>query len=135
MAGVKVKWIDGGKFVGIDSTMHSLVMSSAKEGIGLKPSDLLLLALGGCTGYDAIIILEKRREKVTGFEINIEARQDEDPPWKFREIEIEYVLRGQGLSEKSVKRAIELAQGKYCSVGATLQETVKITHTVKIVEE
>ena len=135
MAGVQVKWVGGQKFIGIDSTNHSLVMSSAEEGIGLKPSDLLLLSLGGCTGYDVVSILEKRREKVTDVEMNIQAKQDEDPPWTFREIEIEYIFRGQGLSQKSVQRAIELSEGKYCSVGATLRGTAKITHTFKILEE
>lgn len=135
MAEVNIEWVGGRKFIGIDSTSHSLVMSSAEEGIGLKPSDLLLLALGGCIGYDVVNILEKRREKVTDFEMSIQAKQDEDPPWTFREVEIKYIFRGQGLSEKSVQRAIDLSQDKYCSVGATLRDTVKITHTFKILEE
>ena len=135
MADVKVKWAGGRTFIGVDSTSHSLVMSSSEEGIGLKPSDVLLISLGGCTGYDVVNILEKRREKVTGFEMIFQTKRDERPPHTFREIEIEYIFHGHGLTPKSVERAIELSHSKYCSVGATLRDTAKITHTYKILEE
>jgi len=135
MSKVKVKWVENRQFVGLDSTQHSLVMSPASEGTGLKPSDLLLLGLGGCTGVDVVGILEKQRQAVTGLEIYVEGKQDADPPWTFREIHIEYVLRGRGLSEKAVARAIELSEQKYCSVGATLRSGVQITHSHKIIEE
>jgi putative redox protein len=135
MADVRVKWAGGRTFIGVDSTSHSLVMSSGEEGIGLKPSDVLLISLGGCTGYDVVNILEKRREKVTGFEMTFQTKRDDKPPHTFREIEIEYVFHGHGLTPKSVERAIELSHSKYCSVGATLRGTAKITHTYKIVEE
>ena len=135
MSDVNVRWVGGEAFIGIDSTGHSLVMSSKKEGVGVKPSDMLLLALGGCTGFDVVSILQKRKERLTGFEIHIQAKQDDGPPWTFREIHVTYTFRGKGLSEKAVARAIELSEEKYCSVGATLRGTVEITHNYQIVEE
>ena len=135
MSQVKVKWIGGKQFVGTDSTSHSLVMSSSEEGTGLKPSDLLLLGLGGCTGYDIIIILEKQRQKITDLEITISGEQDPEPPWTFRRIEIEYLLRGKGLKEEAVRRAIQLSEEKYCSVGATISGVAKMATSFRIMEE
>lgn len=135
MPQVKVKWVEGKQFVGTDSTSHSLVMSSSQEGTGLKPSDLLLLGLGGCTGVDVISILEKGRQKVTGLEITITGEQDPEPPWTFRRIEIEYLLRGKGLKEEAVRRAIQLSEEKYCSVKATISEVAEVTSSFQIREE
>ncbi len=135
MSQVKVKWVEGKQFVGTDSTSHSLVMSSSEEGTGLKPSDLLLLGLGGCTGVDIISILEKQRQKVTDLEITITGEQDPEPPWTFRRIEIEYLLRGKGLKEKAVRRAIQLSEEKYCSVEATISEVAEVTSSFQIMEE
>ena len=135
MSQVKVKWVERRLFVGTDSTSHSLVMSSSEEGTGLKPSDLLLLGLGGCTGIDVISILEKQRQEVTSLEIAITGKQDPEPPWTFRRIEIEYLLRGKGLKEKAVRRAIQLSEEKYCSVGATISGVAEIATTFQITEE
>ncbi len=135
MSQVKVRWVKGKQFVGMDSTSHSLVMSSSEEGTGLKPSDLLLLGLGGCTGVDVISILEKQRQKVTDLEITISGEQDPEPPWTFRRIDIEYLLRGKGLKEEVVRRAIQLSEEKYCSVGATISSVAEITSGFQIMEE
>jgi len=135
MSQVKVKWVDGKQFVGTDGTSHSLVMSSSEEGTGLKPSDLLLLGLGGCTGVDVINSLEKQRQEVTGLEITITGEQDPEPPWTFRRIEIEYLLRGKGLKEEAVRRAIQLSEEKYCSVGATISGVAEISSRFRILEE
>lgn len=134
MSQVKVKWVEGRQFVGTDSTSHSLVMSSSEEGTGLKPSDLLLLGLGGCTGLDVISILEKQRQEVADLEITISGEQDPEPPWTFRRIEIEYLLRGKGLKEEAVRRAIQLSEEKYCSVGGTVSGVAEIASSFQIVE-
>jgi len=110
-------------------------MSSSQEGTGLKPSDLLLLGLGGCTGVDVISILEKQRQKVTDLEITITGEQDPEPPWTFRHIEIEYLLRGKGLKEEAVRRAIQLSEEKYCSIGATISGVAEIGSSFQIREE
>ena len=132
---VQVKWVDKLEFVGTDSTKHSLVMSSQDEenATGLKPSELLLLGLGGCTAVDVIIIMRKKRQAVTGLEIHVRGEQDENPPWTFRHIHLEYVVRGKGLSEKGLAQAIQLSDEKYCSVKNTL--ACKVTNSYRIVEE
>jgi len=126
---VKVKWTGRGEFVGTDSTKHSLVMSTQDEAnaTGLKPSELLLLALGGCTGVDIVSILRKQREGLKGLEINITADQDPEPPWTFRKIHLEYLLHGENLSPRRVERAIRLSNEKYCSVGATVSGVAEVT--------
>lgn len=131
----QVKWLDKLEFVGTDSTKHSLVMSSQDEenATGLKPSDLLLLALGGCTAVDVVTIMRKKRQAVTGLEINVHGEQDENPPWTFRHIHLEYVVRGKGLSEKGLAQAIQLSEEKYCSVKNTL--ACEVTSSYRIVEE
>jgi putative redox protein len=131
----QIKWLDKLEFVGTDSTKHSLVMSSqdGENGTGLKPSELLLLALGGCTAVDVVTIMRKKRQAVTGLEINVRGEQDENPPWTFRHIHLEYVVRGKGLSEKGLAQAIELSEEKYCSVKNSL--ACEVTSSYRIVEE
>jgi putative redox protein len=131
----QVKWLDKLEFVGTDSTKHSLVMSSQDEGnaTGLKPSELLLLAVAGCTAVDVVTIMRKKRQAMTGLEINVRGEQDENPPWTFRHIHLEYVVRGKGLSEKGLARAIQLSEEKYCSVKSSL--TCEVTSSYRIVEE
>jgi len=137
MAEVKVKWIEKKQFVGTDSTKHSVVMSAqdAENGTGMKPSELLLIALGGCTGVDVISILAKQRQQVTGFEMCISGEQDAEPPWPFRKIHVEYIVKGRGLTEKAVARAIQLSQERYCSVSNTLSGVAEVTHSYRIINE
>ncbi len=131
----QVKWLDKLQFVGTDSTRHSLVMSSQDEenATGLKPSELLLLALGGCTAVDIVTIMRKKRQKMTGLEIHVHGEQDENPPWPFRHIHLEYVARGKGLSEEGLAWAIKLSEEKYCSVRNSL--ACEVTSSYRIVEE
>ena len=135
MGQVEVTWVQNEQFVGMDSTKHSIVLSTAGEGTGSKPSDLLLIALGACSGVDVVGILNKKRQKFTGLQIKVSGEQDADPPWTFRKIHVEYVVRGRGLSEKAVQQAIELSQDKYCSVAATIRGVAEITSGFQIVEE
>ncbi len=127
MANAVVKWVEGKTFLGVDSTDHSVVLSSPAEGIGMKPSELLLVALGACSSVDVVGILQKRKAVITRYEVQVTAQQDEDPPWTFRTIHLKYILAGQGLKEKDVAKAIELSEGKYCSVAATLKGKANIT--------
>jgi len=133
----RVKWVEKRQFVGTDSSMHSIVMSSQDEenSTGMKPSELLLVALAGCTSYDVVGILEKKRQKLTGLEVTVTGEQDADPPWTYRRIHVYYVVRGKGLREKAVRDAIELSDEKYCSVSATLRGAAEITYDYTIVEE
>ena len=137
MATVRVKWLEKLQFVGIDATKHSVVMSGQgkEDGVGMSPSQLLLVALGGCTAYDVVNILTKKRQQLTGLEVEVTGEQEPDPPWTYRKIHLSYRLRGRGLSEKAVQDAIELSKNKYCSVGATLEAAAEITYDYVIEEE
>ena len=132
-----VTWVQKRQFVGTDSSKHSVVMSSQDEenATGMRPSELLLVALGGCTGYDVVDILLKKRQQLTGLEIVVTGEQDADPPWAYRKIHIHYVVRGRGLREKAVRDAIALSEEKYCSVSATVRGVAEITQDYTIVED
>lgn len=134
---VQVKWLGKRQFVGIDDTKHSVVMSSADEenGIGMSPSQLLLVGLGGCTAYDVVEILHKKRQKITGLEVVVTGHQDEIPPRTYRKIHIHYTITGKKLSEKAVKDAIVLSEEKYCSVAATVRGSAEITFEYTIRED
>jgi putative redox protein len=137
MAGATVRWITKGQFVAVDSSKHSVVLSTQNEenGIGMKPSDLLLAAVGGCSSVDVVSILQKKRQQLTGLEVQVTGEQDADPPWTFRKIHVTYVVSGRGLSDKAVADAIKLSEEKYCSVSTTLARAVEITTDYRIVEE
>ena len=135
MATATVKWIGGKQFVGIDSTCHSVVLSTADEGVGVKPSELLLIAAASCSAVDVVDILGKKKLHLTHFEISATGEQDKDPPWTYRKIRIHYRLAGPDLTEKAVAQAIELSHTKYCSVTTTLRGTAEISTDFEIVEE
>jgi len=135
MGTTTVKWIDGKQFIGIDSTNHSVVLSTPDEGVGIKPSDLLLIALASCTAVDVVEILAKKRATLTHLEISSSAEQDRDAPWTFRKIHLHYKIGGRNLTEKAVAQAIQLSEEKYCSVAATLRATAQITTDFEIMEE
>jgi len=134
---VHVKWVEKRQFIGTDSSKHSVVMSSQDEenGIGMSPSQLLLVGLGGCTAYDVVNILEKKRQRLTGLEVIVTGEQEPDPPWTYRKIHVQYVVRGKGLREKAVHDAIKISEQKYCTVAATVRGAAEVTYDYTIVEE
>jgi putative redox protein len=101
---------------------------------GVRPKELLLMALAGCTGSDVVSILLKKRSNLTDFEINITAQQTEEHPKVFTQIDLEYVFYGKDLKVNDVERAIELSTTTYCGVSAMLRKAIKINHTCRIVE-
>ncbi|HEY9075665.1 MAG TPA: OsmC family protein [Anaerolineaceae bacterium] len=135
MANTTVRWISGKQFIGIDSTNHSVVISTPDEGIGMKPSELMLVALSSCTAVDVVEILAKKRMPLTKLEIQATAEQDSDPPWTFRKVHLLYRLGGKGLTEKAVEQAIALSEEKYCSVAATMRGVAQITTSFEILPE
>ncbi|RMG75239.1 MAG: OsmC family peroxiredoxin [Nitrospirae bacterium] len=118
---------------------HSVVMDGDPEVGGddtaPRPTELVLMGLGGCTGMDVISILRKKRQKVTDFEILVQATRADQHPKKFTDIHIEYVVKGLDISEEAVKRSVELSMQKYCSVKATLEGVAKITYSYRIINE
>ena len=137
MADVTVTWVEKQQYVGVDSSKHSIVMSAQNDEnkTGSKPSDLLLLALGGCAGVDLIEILHKQRQKVSGLQLHISGEQNADPPWAFTKIHMEVIVRGKPLTTAPVERAVDLAVNKYCSVSATIRATAPITTSIRLIEE
>ncbi|MEJ5227837.1 OsmC family protein [Thermodesulfovibrio sp.] len=138
MIKAKVKWAGGMQFVGQSGTGHAIVMDAhpdfGGENTGMRPMELLLVGLGGCSGMDIASILAKKKQDLRGIEINIQGKQPEEYPKRFTEIEIEFIIKGKNLSEEAVKRAVQLSMDKYCSVKATLEHSAKITHSYRIVE-
>ncbi len=132
MGTTTVKWIEGKQFIGIDSTRHSVVLSTPGEGIGIKPSELLLIAVASCSAVDVVEILEKKRMALTSLEITTSGEQDLDPPWTFRKIHMHFKLGGANLTEKAVAQAIQLSEEKYCSVAATVRGRAEITTDFEI---
>ena len=128
-----LQWLSGKRFVGIDSTNHAVVVSSQDEGIGMKPSELLLIALASCTAVDVVEILAKKRMPLDSLEIVTCGEQEPDPPWTFRRFHLKYRISGRGLTEKAVEQAIQLSEEKYCSVAATVRATAPISTEFEIV--
>jgi putative redox protein len=136
MSEAKITWFGGKQFAAVDSSKHSVVLSAQDEAnaTGMKPSDLLIIALAGCSAVDVIGILTKKRQDVRGFEINVKGEQDSEPPWTFRRIEMEFVVTGRGIKEKAVEDAIRLSEEKYCSVSATVKGVAEIVTSYNIIE-
>ena len=130
-----VRWAGGQSFIGIDSTKHSVVLSTQDEGVGIKPSDLLLLAIAACTAVDVVDILTKKRTPLESLEIQSSGEQDADPPWAFRKIHLKFILKGRGLNAKNVEQAIKLSEEKYCSVAATVRSVAQVDYEFEILPE
>jgi putative redox protein len=105
------------------------------EWAGVKPSELLLAALAGCTGVDFVRILAKQRQRVTSVSAEVNGEQDKNPPWAFQSIELVFTLRGANLDQAACDRALTLAVERYCTVGATLAGAVTLSHRVVIESE
>lgn len=136
MAEARVTWVENFQFVGTDSSNHSVVLSKpGEESIGMKPSELLLVALAGCTGIDVVNILHKKRIPLRGFRVEVNGEQASLPPWAFEKIHIHYELEGEGLTDKAVEQAITLSKEKYCSVSATLKPATQITWDYEIIKK
>jgi putative redox protein len=131
MAGINVKWTGDLQFLAADEAGH--VVATDRDGQGFKPPDLLLVSLAGCAGIDVVRILEKKRQKFSSIEVNVIKQNAPDPPWCIEKIEMEWVVRGKNLREKAVSDAVHLAEGKYCSVSASLNS--ELVTTIRVIED
>jgi len=135
----KIKYVAGMQFVGEASSGHAIVMDGDPKFGGrntaVRPTELLLIGLGGCSGMDVISILKKKQQDVRGLEINVNGQKAETYPQKFTDLALEFVITGKNVSEEAVKRAVDLSMEKYCSVKATLEGSAKITFSYRIIEE
>lgn len=134
-----VKWVEDWTFIGRSQSGHSIVLGGrpspeAKDAGAPSPMELVLLALGGCTAIDVVSILEKKRQPIRGFEINIDSERAEDYPRVFSHVDLEYVLYGN-LDPKAVEDAVQLSMEKYCSVSAMVEAKAKISYHIRIEKE
>ncbi len=134
----RVKWVQDRTFLGESGSGHSVVMDGAAEAggrdLGVRPMEMVLLGLGGCTCFDVVEILEKSRQPVAGCVVEIEAERAETTPKVFTRIHVHFIVSGRGLNASKVKRAVNLSAEKYCSVSMMLNKTAGITHDFEIVD-
>jgi putative redox protein len=124
-------------FVGESGSGHSVVMDGAPEAggrnMGVRPMEMLLLGLGGCTAFDVVSILRKSRQQMVDCEVELEAERAEDIPRVFTKIHVHFIVRGKNLDEKKVARAVELSADKYCSASRMLAKVAVISHDLEVV--
>ena len=123
-------------FIGISPSGHAQTIETDSERhAAATPMELVLLALGSCTGVDVISILKKKRQHVTDYRIEVSGERREDHPHSYTRLFVKHILRGRSLSEQAVARAIELSDQKYCSVAATLRGSAEIVTSYEIIED
>ena len=127
-----VKWVGDAMFLGESGSGHTVVMDGPPESggrdLGIRPMEMVLLGMGGCTAFDVVMILKKARQPVTDCVVEMEAERATSEPKVFTRIHVHFVVTGNGLSDKQVARAVELSAEKYCSASIMLSKAVDITH-------
>ena len=134
-----VKWVDGVQFVAESGSGHAVVIDGPPEfggrNMGVRPMEMVLMGLGGCSSFDVINILKKSRQQVVSCEAVLEAERADSEPKVFTKINLHFVVKGHQLKESVVQRAVDLSAEKYCSASIMLSNGgVEITHSVEIIE-
>lgn len=128
----RVKWVEDATFIGESASGHAVVMDGPPESggrdLGIRPMEMVLLGMGGCTAFDVVMILKKARQPVTDCVVELAAERATSEPKVFTRIHVHFVVTGNGLSDKQVARAVELSAEKYCSASIMLSKAVDITH-------
>ena len=134
----RIKWVENTLMLGESGSGHALVMDGPPESggknLGVRPMEMLLLGLGGCTQFDVVHILRKGRHQVSYCEVEVEAERASTEPKVFTKIHIQFIIAGPDLNQKAVERAIRLSAEKYCSASIMLGHSVEISHDYKLVE-
>ena len=132
----RVKWVEGACFLGESPSGHAVVMDGPPEGggrnLGIRPMEMLLLGLGGCSAYDVVSILRKGRQDMVDCHVEIEAERATRVPKVFTGIHLHFVVSGNGLSEDKVARAVALSADKYCSASLMLGKAARISHDFEV---
>ena len=135
----RVKWVEAATFLGESGSGHSVVMDgppdSGGRDLGVRPMEMLLLGMGGCTAFDVVHILKKARQPVAECVVELSAERAEAEPKVFTRIHVHFIVSGEGLAEKQVARAVELSAEKYCSASLMLGKTAEISHDFEIVAQ
>ena len=134
----RVKLIEGVSFVGQSESGHSVVMDGPPESggrnLGIRPMEMLLLGLGGCSAFDVVHILRKARQPITDCVADLSASRAETDPKVFTKIHVHFTVTGQSLDPKRVEQAVLLSAEKYCSASIMLGKVAEITHDFEISE-
>ncbi|MDP1708770.1 MAG: OsmC family protein [Gammaproteobacteria bacterium] len=134
----RVKWIEDSSFVAQSGSGHSVVLDGPPEAggknLGVRPMEMVLMGLGGCTAFDVVEILKKRRETIAGCSVEISAERADTVPKVFTRIHLHYIVSGSDVKEESIRRAVELSAEKYCSVSMMLNKSAVITHDYEIIQ-
>ena len=131
-----IHFADNDFFVGITPSGHAqAIETDSQRHSAATPMELLLIALGGCTGVDVISILKKKRQHVTDYRIEVSGERRDEFPRSFTRLMVKHIVRGHGVSEQAVASAIELSDTKYCSVAATLRGSAEIVTSYEIIED
>lgn len=133
----RIKWVEEATFVGESGSGHAVVMDGPPEhggrDLGIRPMEMMLLGMGGCTSFDVLHILKKSRQNVSHCVAELEAERADTEPKVFTKIHVHFIVSGKNLSEKQVERAVSLSAEKYCSASIMLgQAGVEITHDFEI---
>ncbi|MCK9532935.1 MAG: OsmC family protein [Gammaproteobacteria bacterium] len=135
----RIKWVQDATFLGESASGHAVVMDGPPEhggrNLGVRPMEMLLLGMGGCTAFDVVHILRKGRQPVTDCVAELTAERAETDPKVFTRIHVHFIIKGRGLGEAQVRRAVELSAEKYCSASIMLGKVAQISHDFEIVEE
>jgi putative redox protein len=135
----RIKLIQDVMFVGESGSGHSVVMDGAPDAggrnLGIRPMEMLLLGLGGCSAFDVVTILRRGREIVTDCSVELNGERATTDPKVFTKIELVYKIRGRNLDLKKVERAVSLSAEKYCSASRMMSATAQLTHRVELIEE
>jgi len=134
-----IKWVDNAMFLGESGSGHAVVMDGPEDhggrNMGVRPMEMLLLGLGGCTSFDVMSILQKQRQQVLDCIANIEAERADAVPAVFTRIHVHFVVTGKQLKTSLVERAVKLSAEKYCSASIMLEQGgVEVSHSVEIID-
>lgn len=134
----RVKWLDNMSFVGESGSGHSVVMDGPPElggrNLGVRPMEMLLLGLGGCSAFDVVLILQKSKQHIVDCEVEIEAERADKEPKVFTRIHLHFIVSGRNLAADKVERAVKLSAEKYCSASIMLAKTAEVTHDFEVRE-
>ena len=134
----RVKWLDHMSFVGESGSGHSLVIDGSPEhggrNLGVRPMEMVLIGMGGCTAFDVVLMLQKSRQQIDSVEVTLDSERREEIPQVFTRIAVHFRIGGKGLSEKHVERAVKLSADKYCSVTRMLESTAEVVTTWEVIE-
>jgi putative redox protein len=135
----RIRWVQDAMFVAESDSGHSVVIDGPADGggrnLGVRPMEMVLMGVGGCTAYDVVHILKKSRQPVASCVAELSAERADSEPKVFTRIHVHFVVAGKGLAEAAVKRAVDLSAEKYCSATIMLDRAgVNITHDFEIVE-